>query len=217
MDRVHEADAARAAEAHGIRNAALETNIGNAALQAEHLGSAVLAYRRALALDPGHAQARENLGHARDLLPAWVPRPREDALGDTFFFWRRALAESTRNALAALLFFLAAALAAVWVRWRKAWARNLAVLPLLAWVALIGMPLLERSGAGPDAAVVTASEALVRAADSPGAPTRFAEPLPGGSEVEIVEVRSDWARIRLADGRDGWVSQGRVERVARQR
>ena len=56
-------------------NADLYANLGNAALQAEHLGAAVLAYRRALLVDPDHSRARQNLEHVRGLAPDWVPRP----------------------------------------------------------------------------------------------------------------------------------------------
>ena len=45
----------------GASNPELYTNLGNAALQAEHLGAAVFAYRRALAIDPDHPRAEQNL------------------------------------------------------------------------------------------------------------------------------------------------------------
>jgi len=55
--------------AGGASNPELYTNLGNAALQAEHLGAAVLAYRRALAIDPDHPRAVQNLEYVRTLLP----------------------------------------------------------------------------------------------------------------------------------------------------
>ena len=51
---------ARAAT-EGAATPELYANIGNAALQAERLGPAVLAYRRALRADPDHARALQNL------------------------------------------------------------------------------------------------------------------------------------------------------------
>src|SRR5690606_34729281 len=59
----------------GTASAALYTNLGHAALQAGRRGEAVLAYRRALLLDPGATTPRQNLAHLRAQLPAWVPRP----------------------------------------------------------------------------------------------------------------------------------------------
>ena len=69
----------------GYATADLYANLGNAALQAEHLGSAVLAYRRALVLDPDHDRARQNLIHVRDQVPDWVPRPDRSTAFDSFF------------------------------------------------------------------------------------------------------------------------------------
>jgi tetratricopeptide (TPR) repeat protein len=73
--------------ASSIHNADLYVNLGNAAMGAERLGPAILAYRRALLLDPDHHRARQNLAHARTLLPDWVPCPEEGGLLDTFFAW----------------------------------------------------------------------------------------------------------------------------------
>jgi hypothetical protein len=98
---------------------------------------------------------------------------------------------------------MAAMLLAVAIRWRWAWARNLALLPAVVWLGLAGLPAWMSDSN--DDAVITAVEVVVHAADSTGAPARFAEALPGGTEVQIVEKRDGWVQIRLADSRDGWV------------
>ena len=92
----------------GGANADLYANAGTAALQAERLGPAVLAFRRALALDPDHTTSQRNLAHARTLLPAWVPKVGSDSVFDTFFFWHRSLSTFERSAAAAVCFLLAA-------------------------------------------------------------------------------------------------------------
>ncbi len=204
----------RAVAADGVRNAALQVNLGNAALQAERLGAAVLAYRRALRIDPDHPQALQNLEHARSLLPEWVPRPEAAGLLDSFFFWHRTLARSTRSVAAAACFAGAALLLAGAVRWRQPVLRNAAWLPALAWLALLGSVWLDPEARARDEAVVVVAEAVARAADSALAPGAFPRPLPGGSEVQILERRSPWLRIRLANGRDAWVTESSVERVA---
>lgn len=191
--------------ARGIENSELYANLGNAALQSERLGTAILAYRRALLLDPDHERAGENLEHARSLLPSWVPRPEGSTLLDTFFFWHRTLSTSERLLLGAALFLIAAALASAAIRWRLAWPRNLAILPAAGWLALsisLGVDLAADHGSE---AVVTADEVFARTADSPGAPAQFSEPLPAGAELIILEVRADWAHVRLMNGRDAWL------------
>jgi hypothetical protein len=197
----------------GARNADLYTNVGNAALQAERTGQAVLAYRRALHLDPAHPRALQNLDHARALLPAWLPRPEPAGLLDSFFFWHRTLSRADRALAAALCFAAAAMLVAAAIRFAAPSLRNAALLPALAWLALAGSLALDAAAAERDEAVVIA-ESPARAADSALAPAALGEPLPAGAEVRILEMRSPWLRVRLANGRDVWVAEAHVARVA---
>jgi len=201
------------AVAQGARSAALYTNLGNAALQAERLGPAILAYRRALILDPDQARAHQNLRHARTLLPAWVPKPKPKGTLEGFFIWRYLLNPAEQAAIAAFAFLLAALLIAAAIRWRSPLARNLALLPLLAWLGLLLSAAIQARAGGTDQAVLTADETIARAADSPNAPMRFAQPLPAGTEIEIREARAHWVHIVLANGQDAWVARGAVEVV----
>lgn len=191
-------------------SAALWTNVGTSALQAQHIGTAILAYRRALALDPDNRHARQNLDHARTLLPAWVPRPESGAFLDNLMAWQTAMSTAERRAAAALAFLAAGILLGAAMISGSTALRFFGLLPLLAWSALMASDLIgtrERAG------VVAAAETVARAADSRNAPARFAEPLPPGTEVTIAEERGSWARVVLADGRDAWVVGTAVESV----
>jgi tetratricopeptide (TPR) repeat protein len=197
----------------GAHNADIETNRGNAALQQGRLGTAVLAYRRALLLDPGHARARANLAHARGLLPERIPRPHDRTLADTFFFWAARLPAEWLTTGAAVAFALGCAGLAGWLVRDSSRARTAALVAFALWGAAL---LAARLGPGrttPDAGVVVAREAVARAADSVNAPRRFAEPLPGGTEVRILEDRGGWLQVALANGRTGWVAASAIEQV----
>ncbi len=197
----------------GVQNANLYTNLGNAALQAQDVGRAVLAYRRALRLDPDHPRARQNLAHARGGLPVWVPRPDEGGLFDTFFFWHRTLSRSERALAAALLFAAGAVLLAASIRFGQPIFRNLALLLGAGWLALLASLLIEARAGEELEAVVTAEEVVARAADSALAPSPFGAPLPGGTELRVVERRSPWVRVRLANGSDAWVNETSITPV----
>jgi len=203
---------AAAAEA-GIRSADLEANLGNAALQAEHLGRAVLAYRRALWIDPGHVRARRNLDHARALLPEAIPRPGEGGLTDTFFFWHDRLSGEGIQIAAAACFALAAALFALTLLRRVPGLRVVAGGLFVAWGVLIVSIAVDPDGDGREAGVVTVPDAIARAADSINAPRRFSEPLPAGTELRILEDRGDWIQIELWNGRSAWLAASTVTRV----
>lgn len=201
-----------AAVAAGASTPALYTNLGNAALQGERLGPAILAYRRALALDPGDGRARQNLGHARSLLPAWVPTPATGGLLDTFFFWHHTLSRSQRVTAASIAVLLAGIGLAGAILSRSSLAAGAAALPAVAWLALVGSLALDGDPAMRDA-VVVAPEVAAHASDSPNAPTLFGAPIPGGTEVEVVEDRGEWLQVQLYNGRTAWVRAAGVEAV----
>lgn len=188
-------------------------NLGNAALQAERLGPAILAYRRALILAPGNERATQNLAHARTLLPEWVPVPAPDGVFDTFFFWQRTVPRSARADWAAGAFAVSAALVSIGYAMRLALPRYLGILFALIWMALMSSIYLRPDSTANGEGVVVIPETVGRAADSINAPLRFGESLPSGSEVRILEDRGGWLHIELYNGRDAWVAASGIERV----
>jgi len=203
----------RAAIENGAGSADTWANLGNAALQAERLGPAILAYRRALVLAPDHTRASQNLVHARGLLPEWLPVPSEGGVLDSFFFWRQSLSDSARAQGAAACFALAALALAIAISTRLVFARYLGALFGLLWLGMLGSDLLYSGSKGIGEAVVIVPEVVGRAADSINAPVRFGESLPSGTEVRILEDRGGWLHIELHNGRDAWLVESAVEPV----
>lgn len=217
---------------------------GNAALLAQEPGRALLAYRRALTLDPALSRARRNLQFLRDRLPDWLPRPKSAESLASLLFFQQSLPVPYRHVLLSVCVCVLAALlclpsllalrrrqrltsrtrnsgtgAAVPVETQDAasldaarTARRVAVLP-----AVLALLIAASIGTEHDAkreAVVVLPGAVLRAADSAGAPPAFAHPLPAGSEVQLDEVRGPFARIRLFDGQTGWIQSSAVEALS---
>ncbi|MCH2126952.1 MAG: SH3 domain-containing protein [Pirellulaceae bacterium] len=197
----------------GIRNADLFVNLGNAALGAERLGPAIWAYRNALLLDPDHHRATQNLDHARTIMPAWVPQPDNTGMLDTFLSWMKRMSAQELQLIAGISFLLTMALLASSIRWRRTAFRHLAMVPGIAWLLLVGMLTYEHFRKVSPEAVVIDFEVTARSADSPNAPARLTQPLPGGTEVKVIEDRNDWLRVRLYDGRDAWLPAASVQQI----
>lgn len=193
------------------RNADLEANSGVAALQGGHVGAAVVAFKRALVLDPAHERSRINLHYARSLLPSWVPRPVEVGGWDRFFSWWFLFSESKRQALGAFLFLLAGSGILLAVRYGTPLARFGAVVPSVLWMVIFLQGFWNHEGR--DDAVIIPEETLARAADSINAPLSFDQPLPSGTEVTLLEKREDWCRIALGNGRSTWIRPSALEMV----
>ncbi|MCS6913695.1 MAG: BatD family protein [Myxococcales bacterium] len=193
---------------------ALLSDWGNAALSAQEPGLAVLAYRRALHLDPRAERARRNLAALRAQLPDWLPRPPASGALDTLFFWQGQLSRPWQHLLGAALFAVAVLLAAPWSTGRTAWRRGLRVGALfgaLLWVAVLVSVVLspDESQQG----VVVLPGVTLRSADSIGAPPALGRPLPAGTELVVREVRGAWVRVTLWNGQTGWLPLSAVARV----
>lgn len=189
---------------------ALITDWGNAALGAQDIGRATLAYRRAMALHPRQDRARRNLSWVRERMPEWLPKPQTEDLGSSLFFWHHTLTLSERHLIAGIAFALAIALIAPWGR-RRRLLRLVAIAPAAIWVAMMVSIVLNDPPV--DAAVVVVDETRLLSADSGGAPPVLPKPLPAGAEITILEDRDQWVRIALADGTEGWVQSSSVENV----
>ncbi len=203
----------RAVAESGHGGAALLTNLGNAALQGEQLGQAILAYRQALLAEPGHPRARQNLDHARTLLPEWVPTP-ASALGlDSALSWESAGRMDQRALLAALIFAAAGALVALALARGSTAARSGAISLFGLWLLLLASVQLDPSRRAHAEGVIVGDEVIARAADSLGAPSRFGDTLPAGTEVRILEDRGGWLQIELHNGRNAWVLSSALARI----
>ena len=184
---------------------------GNAALGAQDLGIAALAYKRALRLDPTLERAQRNLSWLRSRAPRWLPGPRERGSVETLFFWHQTMSTARRHLLGAVFFAVAMLLVIPWSSRRQATRTRLAVVAGLLWLALTGSALLDAGDTR--AGVVTVDGVTLRSADSDGAPAALASPLPAGAEIEIIEQRQSWSRIALADGTRGWLKSHTVEQI----
>ncbi len=183
---------------------------GNAALGAGDVATAVLAYRRALALDAANLRARQNLAWLRGRQPAvFHPVIRSGATDTLLFFhhWPGA----RKMIVGAAAFAVAILMLVPWTGRRRRALTGLSVIPFAVWIAMIASVVLEDRHA--DDAVVM-DDVVMRAADSAGAPAALSQPLPRGTEVTLLERRDAWTRIRVANGTSGWVPGGAVERIA---
>ena len=176
---------------------------GNAALLAQEPGRAILAYRRALRLDPTLTRARRNLSFLREHLPDWLPRPRAGGTVDSLLFWQQLLPAPYQHVVLAVAVLLGVALLTLGSGRRRRLLRPLAILPALLALAMTLSLLSERDS--PRDAVLVVSGVTLRSADSIGAPPALGHPLPAGTEVTVGELRGEWTRVTLADGQTGWV------------
>lgn len=193
---------------HGIDNAAIGASAGNAWLLAGRPGEAVLAYRRALQLDPSHEVARAGLAQARAAVGVEIPAA-------ATLRWRDRAVGAVAIVGPGRLLWLGAGMWVIgWVIFAAGlWQRPLARLwPAGAAAAVAGALSIATVAAAAwllttgDQGVIIAEH--VEARLGPGAAAyepAFDAPLAAGVEVRVLERRAGWARVALLDGREAWV------------
>lgn len=195
----------------GLASPALHLNLGNAHLRAGRRGAAIASYLRALRLDPGDADARHNLELAR---AANVDR----LVGGAGPSLLARVAARTSDGLASAAFavpwgLLWVSLAARLVSprrtrvWLGALGAGAALLALLGGSVLLARDADLRSAA----AVVISPATGVR--EGPEEALRATTQLHEGTELKVLEVRAGSARVRLANGLEGWVPVRDLEAV----
>jgi tetratricopeptide (TPR) repeat protein len=181
-------------------------DLGNAYFRTQDFGKAILNYERALALDRHHAEARANLGVARD-----EARALELQTG-TAERWLRFASANQFAVAGAIAFWVFVCLGAylVFARRRGPGAIVLATFALLVFaVAAYEAHATDRmNGAN---AIVTGKDVQARVATADTANSVLA--LPAGSEIRVVSKRGDWIYAALPNNLRGWIPANSAEPV----
>ena len=179
------------------------SNAGNAWFQAGAIGRSIAAYRRARDFRPMDDRLAKSLAAARALVATDVPVKQP--------IWKQIPALWLRPLLVAvnLAFWLVLLLA---LRFRgRPWFIAAGVSGLLLVMGFV-LYFTEIVSARP-AGVVIVDAVDARKGPSYSYAKAFVESLRDGLEFTVMERRGTWKRIRLADGRECWVSESQVEEI----
>jgi tetratricopeptide (TPR) repeat protein len=192
----------------GIRNWRVYYNLGNACFRRSEIGKAIFYYEKALRLEPGDADARENLRFAslriRDRIPP-------DATPFLIALLSRAmnlLSLERVTQLFVLLYLVAMAALAAWIglrrtRWSVPVASLSAVLLLSALAAGGWMVFQAQTRNATDEAIVLSEKLEVYS--GPGSENTLLASVHEGTKVRIHARRDEWTQVTLPDGRSGWL------------
>lgn len=179
-------------------------NLGNAYYRRGLLGNAIANYERALQLEPGFEQARENLDQALHDTKRSLARPLPPAWEQTLLFWHGRLSYGAARALAIAFWVLFWGLLGLrqWRRWQ--YLRRAAALACVLAVAFAGSAYIK---AHPPLLAVAAAETVpVRYGQSEEETVRFE--LYEGDRVLVEAEEAGWVRVATAGGERGWVRRG---------
>lgn len=192
-------------------------NLGNAYYRTDNITKAVLNYERALLLQPGDKDIRFNLQMARSkTIDKIVPE------SEMFFFtWYRSLVNIMSvdgwAACALVCISLSIILFLVYLFASLVWQRKVgffgALLLMVVFIVsnVFAMQqrqiLTERSGA-----IVMSGAAIIKSTPADNGTDLFI--LHEGTRVDITDSTiHKWLKIKLADGKEGWIAAKDVERI----
>ncbi|MEN0003819.1 MAG: tetratricopeptide repeat protein [Bacteroidota bacterium] len=202
--------------ATGLQSEALYYNLGNAYYRNNQYGKAILYYERALLLDPTDADIRHNLQLAE------AQKTDEIAVIPTFFLSRwwyngsLSLGPNGWSVVGMLCLWLGVGGLILWLmgpnRTRKKQG-------FLAGIGLLVLSLLPLSLAfsakqylqNSQEAVVTKPEvSLYSAPDTLSQSLRL---LHEGTKVQMIDSLSNWHKVQLSNGDEGWMAMEDVEEI----
>ena len=201
----------------GYRDAALYFNLGNAYLESNDLGRAILSYQRALVLSPRDPDILTNLDLARSKTVDQIEVERVSLIESFAYLGRRALNPRELGLASLLLWALSGLSIAALIVWHDFPLRTIlrSVTGAMAIVTLTSfLLLLSMQFANPyeNTGVVTAPTVEVVSGPGMQYPREFT--LHSGAEVRLTDIRHGWYEIALPGGElRGWLPSHTTELI----
>jgi len=202
--------------ANGITSADLHYNLGNAYYRTDQIGHAILNYERALRLNPGMTDARQNLELANSKTVDRITVLPKIFLVEWYDTLVSHFAPATWRIIVIIILIIACVAVYFLVTSRSIPIRKTALASLIAagllllisiWFTLVST---SRYNSHSEAIVMQGSMAVK---SSPELQSVDKLILHEGTKVTISESLSDWHKITLADGTTGWCQEESIERI----
>jgi tetratricopeptide (TPR) repeat protein len=199
----------------GIKNAKLYYNLANAYILINNTGKAILNYRKAQLLDSSDQDIYKNLNFARSKRADTIPVSSQKKILERLFFWHYDFSAKTRFVVGGVGF----AVFCIWLTlklWLVRWPATKAVCTLCALLALCMMSSVAaeyfaaKNNLG---GVIIAESVIARQGDGNNYPPSFNDPLHAGVEFDVLQQRSGWLHIQLANGQDAWIPEQSSELI----
>ena len=196
----------------GIRNEGLFLNLGNAWHQSGESANAILNYHRALWMNPGNLTAQRNL-HAIQQTGPVDGEPNSTSVSQWLAGFVSVVGQKPIRiafAISSVLFWL---LLSIKTLRRRSKLLRWSVIPLVLAMAS-GLICYQAEQSEMDLAIVVANTIELKSGDGSEFNTELKLDAAAGKTVTIIGQRADWQKVRLPDGKTGWLPKTAVEKVA---
>ena len=189
-------------------SASLYYNLGNAHYKLNNIGPSIYYYEKALLLSPNDSDIKNNLAFAENArVDAIEPLPKT-----IFYKWYHSISDQlTFDGWAQAVVVLSMSFVLLFLLYYFSYSeakKRLYFVSALFSILVLGMALSMAFSTFDDAikdqpAIIFSESIEVREAPSLGSEISFN--LHEGTKVQIIERDTDWVRIEIANGKDGWI------------
>ncbi len=193
---------------NGEHSAALYYNLGNCYYKLNQIAPSIYNYEKALLLDPGDKEIRNNLAFAQQMtIDAIEPLP-ESGLARIYnsFIGVLSFDQWAYMAVVFVILFVLGYLAYYFLKYssQKRVAFISSMFSLILGALFIAFAFVQREEYDAEQpAIVFATECLVKSEPNNRSTEVFL--LHEGTKVQVIEGLEEYNRIELADGKTGWV------------
>ena len=201
-------------EGENLESADLCYNIGNTYFKMGDNAHAILYFERALKLDPSHDDAAHNLAIVRQLTLDKIDEVPDFILVSWFRHLRQGLSADAWAWITLGLLAIVGLLLTVFRNSASRALRKLSFILACVFVVLTVFTFVfslqqRRAVTRTDHAIITMPVCSVKSSPAEGGKTVFV--LHEGTKVRLLDNVGDFAKIEIADGRQGWASTSTFE------
>ncbi len=203
-------------EDSGYVSAELYFNIGNAYYKTHQIGPAILYYERAKKFEPNDDDIIFNLELARSHVADKIEQIPPFFLERWFNGIVNLMSSNTWALISLTLFIMGIILVIIYlfvdalkIRKLAFWTGMLAVLfSMITWFCSVKQKARMTAH---DKAIIYAPSVTIRSEPDPGSTELFV--LHEGTKVQVEQTDQEWIKIKLPDGKKGWIKNTALERI----
>jgi len=194
----------------GKHSAALYYNLGNTYYKLNRIAPSIYYYEKALLLDPGDPEIRNNLAFAKNMTLDDIAEVPQTGLSRLLERTTGLMTFDQWAYLAVVFIFLFVFLYIAYYYLRYATQKRLAFITSLVFLflslfALVFAYIQFNNFKAEQPAIIFAPEVAVKSEPNDRSEAAFV--LHEGTKVQVLEQLNEWKRIQLADGSTGWIPQ----------
>lgn len=198
----------------GQHSASLYYNLGNSYYKLNEIASSIYFYEKALLLKPNDAEIINNLGYAQNMTLDAIEELPETGLSKIYkqVTGKLSFDQWAYVAVCFMMLFVILYILFYYFQYssRKRWAFIGSVAALVIAMVSVAFAFIQYDDFKSNKpAIVFADEVGIKSEPNTKSDAVFV--LHAGTKVNVLEKLNDWQKIRIADGKTGWVASENIK------